>query len=64
MCEGLNELQKANFCHLDIKLENYVLDDDFNLKLIDFGFARKLPKNNKKLHIGYLGSKGHIPPEI
>ena len=64
MCEGLNELQKANFCHLDIKLENYVLDDDFNLKLIDFGFARKLPKNNKKLDIGKLGSKGHIPPEI
>ena len=30
------------FVHLDIKLENVVLNDDFSLSLIDFGTTRNM----------------------
>lgn len=32
-------LHNSDFAHLDIKLENCLFDDNFNLKLADFGFA-------------------------
>jgi len=32
-------LHSKNIVHRDIKLENVVLDDNYNLKLIDFGYA-------------------------
>ena len=32
-------MHKKGITHRDIKLENFVLDKNFNIKLIDFGFA-------------------------
>ena len=32
-------MHKVEVCHRDLKLENLVLDSDFNLKMIDFGMA-------------------------
>ena len=32
-------MHRAGVCHRDLKLENLVLDSDFNLKVIDFGLA-------------------------
>ena len=44
----------------DIKLQNILLDNDFNPKLCDFGFATL---NSDNL-IGNLGTKGYKAPEI
>ena len=33
-------MHSAGFVHLDIKIENVLICDNFTLKLADFGFAR------------------------
>jgi len=41
---GIEYMHKKGVCHLDLSLEN-VLVDDSKIKLIDFGLARKIPVN-------------------
>lgn len=36
----LSYLHKKGICHRDIKLENIVIDQNKNIKLVDFGFAK------------------------
>jgi len=41
IAEGLEHIHKANFCHLDISLENILIDQVSGIPVIcDFGFAR------------------------
>jgi serine/threonine protein kinase len=37
---GITHLHEAGVCHLDVSLENIVLDEDWTPKLCDFGLAR------------------------
>lgn len=58
-------MHRAGVCHRDLKLENLVLDSDFNLKVIDFGLACSLLGNTGR---GYCdnncGTEGYKAPEI
>lgn len=60
--------RKLRICHHDIKLENCVLDVDFTLKLIDFGFAIEMDDSQnsagKQLIKIYDGSPAYSPLEI
>jgi MAP/microtubule affinity-regulating kinase len=51
-----------NIIHRDIKLENIIVDSNFNLKLIDFGFGAVSPSN--KLQSFFCGTPSYMPPEI
>ena len=39
MMEGLRYLHDKNVSHSDFKLANMLLDDDYNIKISDFGLA-------------------------
>jgi len=66
MVNGLLSLQKNNIAHRDLKLENFVIDKDFNLKLIDFGFCCEIKnaKNEHVVHTKILGTESYMAPEM
>ena len=60
--KGMHYLHSRGVCHRDIKLENIIIDDKNNIKLIDFGFGATGPKT--KLHNFFCGTPSYMPPEI
>ena len=63
----VDALHKEGICHRDLKTENIVLvGDNYDIKLIDFGFAAKyVDKENKpKLLKKSVGTKYYAAPEI
>lgn len=48
-----------------MKPENVLYDDDFNLKIADFGFATAIAgKHGDGLLSTYLGTDNYMSPEI
>lgn len=39
LMHGVQHIHKKGICHRDLKLENVLLSNDFELKIADFGFA-------------------------
>ena len=60
MLTCLRKLHSYGISHLDIKLENFVLNDDFTISFIDFGHSQDidLPVTRK------IGTKDLLAPEI
>ena len=63
LLEGIEFLHKSRTCHRDLKLENFLLDSDFKLKISDFGFASELRSNQEKM-FSCKGTMGYMAPEI
>tara|TARA_B100001093_G_C26828141_1_gene1014952 strand:- start:1197 stop:2597 length:1401 start_codon:yes stop_codon:yes gene_type:complete len=62
LANGLKYLIDNNILHRDLKPQNILLTDDFNIKIADFGFARKVEKD--MLLNTLCGSPMYMAPEI
>jgi len=74
---ALKYLHSHNIIHRDIKPSNIVIDNSFDVKIIDFGEATKIdikdktnppmtinPHKNDKFDLSPVGTPGFIAPEI
>lgn len=55
-------LHSLKVLHRDIKPENLLLDEDFNVKLCDFGWSCNLVENEERLSV--CGTYEYMSPEI
>lgn len=58
---GLEYLHSLGICHRDLKLENILLDDNYNIKIADFGFARFVKSSIAETS---CGSPHYAAPEV
>ena len=62
LLQCLHYLHDQGITHRDIKLENILLDQKNNIKIIDFGFSTRY-KPQKKLKL-FCGTPSYMAPEI
>ncbi len=62
LCCALAVLHNKNIVHRDIKPENIIVDNNGNIKLIDFNISRYNSENNNKDTV-IMGTTGYASPE-
>lgn len=61
LVSALKYMHGSGVVHRDVKLENILIDDDFNIKLADFGFSSY--KNINCLD-SFVGTRTYLAPEV
>ena len=68
MCKAVSYLHNNNMIHRDVKPENLLIDENLNLKLCDFGFARKIKLNQQNNNVDtmtdYVATRWYRSPEL
>ena len=65
MFSGLLHIYTRGFSHRDLKPENILLDANYNIKIVDFGFACKISgRDGTGFNNSTVGTPGYMAPEI
>lgn len=60
IAKGVKYMHEHNVSHRDLKLTNILIDDEYTVKIIDFGFACEANERHKM----YCGTPSYMAPEI
>lgn len=61
--DALAYLHKSDIIHRDVKTNNLLLDNDFHVKVADFGLSRLFPNNVTHVSTAPQGTPGYVDPE-
>ena len=64
LADGLKYLLDNNILHRDLKPQNILLTNNYDLKITDFGFARHVDKNKEMVIQTLCGTPMYMAPEI
>lgn len=64
LLEALSHCHSSKIIHHDIKLENLLLDAEYNVKLSDFGLCANGANEDISALSKSSGTRGYLPPEI
>jgi len=64
LMEAVQHLHEKGVTHRDLKPQNMLLDENFNLKVTDFGLSKVHTTPNKVMSTTYVGTKGYQAPEL
>ena len=66
LIRAVGVMHTAQVCHRDLKLDNLVLDSDYNLKVVDFGNACNLSGEHGSgfYRQDRCGTQGYMAPEV
>ena len=65
LLSGLSHIHQRGYAHRDLKPSNLLLDQNFDLKIIDFGFSSPLSgKQPTGINRSIVGSPCFMAPEI
>ncbi|CAG9333706.1 unnamed protein product [Blepharisma stoltei] len=65
LINAIDAAHQRHIVHRDLKLENLLLDGDYNLKVTDFGFSASVfDKDGSRMLRTHLGTEGYMAPEL
>ncbi|GAB5354084.1 hypothetical protein AAMO2058_000089200 [Amorphochlora amoebiformis] len=64
LIDAMEALHNEGITHRDIKPENLLLDENFNLKVADFGLSKILKRGDDEIMKTYAGSLPYMAPEL
>ena len=63
--KGVQAFHNEGICHRDIKMQNILLDDKFNPKICDFGYAAEIKGKDGSGKLNeFIGTMNYCAPEI
>lgn len=64
LIDGIEACHLTGICHRDIKPQNLLLNEYYQLKITDFGLAKIFEEKEEEMHSFHVGTRGYQAPEI